>query len=75
MFADNTPAEDLLPKLRMPVLIVWGAEDRIFPLHQAEKMHSLIPQSQLDVVADCGHLSPMECSNEIGPKAVEFIRQ
>ena len=75
MLAGQDASENLLPRLKMPVLIVWGAEDRIFPLHQAEKMHSLIPQSQLEIFADCGHLSPMECSGQIGPKAVEFIRQ
>jgi pimeloyl-ACP methyl ester carboxylesterase len=75
MLASHDASEDMLPKFKMPVLIVWGAEDRIFPLHQAEKMHSLVPQSQLEIFADCGHLSPMECSSQIGPKAVEFIRQ
>jgi pimeloyl-ACP methyl ester carboxylesterase len=75
MLAGGNPSDDLLPKLKMPVLIVWGAEDRIFPLHQAEKMHRLVPQSQLEIFPDCGHLSAMECSSQIGPKAVEFIRQ
>ncbi len=31
--------DNLLPQLKMPVLIVWGAEDRIMPLHQGERMH------------------------------------
>ncbi len=31
----------------------------IVPLDQAETMHRLIPQSQLDVIAGCGHLAPL----------------
>jgi pimeloyl-ACP methyl ester carboxylesterase len=59
----------------MPVLIEWGALDRITPLDQAETMHRLIPQSQLDVFAGCGHLAPLQCANQMGPKVVAFARQ
>jgi pimeloyl-ACP methyl ester carboxylesterase len=55
------------------VLIVWGAEDRIMPLNQGEKMHRLVPQSQFEVISGCGHLAPMQCSDQIAPKAVEFL--
>lgn len=64
----------LLPELKMPVLIVWGAEDRIVPAYLAEKMHQLIPQSQLDLVAGCGHLAPLECPRVIGPRVVAFVK-
>jgi pimeloyl-ACP methyl ester carboxylesterase len=75
MLAGRDVSDDLLPQLKMPVLIVWGAEDRIMPLHQGEKMHSLVPQSQLEIFPDCGHLSPMQCASQVGPKVVEFVKQ
>jgi pimeloyl-ACP methyl ester carboxylesterase len=59
----------------MPVLIVWGAEDRIMPLHQGEKMHSLVPQSQVDVFQGCGHLSSMQCASQVGPEVAAFLRK
>jgi pimeloyl-ACP methyl ester carboxylesterase len=65
----------ILPTLKMPVLIVWGAEDRILPLGQGERMHTLVPQSQLDVFPYCGHLAPGQCAPQIGPKVVGFLRQ
>jgi len=74
MLAGANTSEDLLPTLKMPVLIVWGAEDRIMPLHQGEKMHSLVPQSQFESFPGCGHLSPMQCASHVGPKVVEFVR-
>jgi len=73
MLMGNDSTDRLLPQLKMPVLIVWGAEDHIMPLHQGEKMHQLVPQSQFEVIAGCGHLSPMQCSGQIGPKVVEFF--
>ena len=65
----------LLPQLKMPVLIVWGDVDRTIPLDQGETMHKLVPQSELVVVPGCGHLAPAQCSSQIGPRVVEFVRK
>jgi pimeloyl-ACP methyl ester carboxylesterase len=65
----------MLPQMQMPVLLVWGAEDRIIPLSQGETMHRLLPRSQLLVVPGCGHLAPRQCTSQIGPQAVEFVKQ
>ena len=67
--------DSLLPGLKMPVLIVWGAEDKITPLSQGEKIHQLVTQSQLEVFAGCGHLAPGQCAAQIGPRVVEFEKQ
>jgi pimeloyl-ACP methyl ester carboxylesterase len=75
MLLGHDTTDDLLPLLKMPVLIVWGSEDRITPLSQGEKMHELIPQSQLDVIRGCGHLAPGQCATEIAPKVVDFLKQ
>jgi pimeloyl-ACP methyl ester carboxylesterase len=74
MLTGRDVTDPLLPQLKMPVLIVWGSEDRIIPLAQGETMHRLIPQSQLEVFAGCGHLAPLQCSDVIGPKLVAFVR-
>lgn len=70
---DVTDSE--LPAIRMPVLIVWGSEDRITPASLGQKMHSLIPQSQFDMVQGCGHLAPSQCTTQIGPAVVKFVKQ
>jgi pimeloyl-ACP methyl ester carboxylesterase len=68
--------DSLLPQLKMPVLIVWGDVDRIIPLSQGETMYRLVPQSELLVVGpNCGHLAPVQCSAQIGPKVVEFVKR
>jgi pimeloyl-ACP methyl ester carboxylesterase len=67
--------DDLLPQLKMPVLIVWGDLDRLTRLTQAETIHRLIPQSDLEVFAGCGHLAPLECTDAIGPKVVKFAEE
>jgi pimeloyl-ACP methyl ester carboxylesterase len=66
--------DKLLPELKMPVLIVWGALDHITPLSQGETIHRLVPQSRLEVIPNCGHLAPVQCADLVGPKVVQFVQ-
>jgi pimeloyl-ACP methyl ester carboxylesterase len=75
MLTGQDATDKLLPRLQMPVLIVWGAEDRIVPLSQGETMHRLVPQSQMEVFPGCGHLAVRQCAAELGPKVVEFVKR
>jgi len=74
MLTGRDTTDNLLPELKMPVLIAWGGADRTVPPAEGEQMHRLIPQSQLDVFPGCGHLAPLYCAAEIGPKAVTFVK-
>lgn len=49
-----------IPKLRMPVLLIWGRQDTITPPHVAEEFHSLFPSSELHWIDECGHAAMME---------------
>jgi pimeloyl-ACP methyl ester carboxylesterase len=75
MLAGRDVTDQLLPQLKMPVLLAWGAEDRIAPLAQGETMHRLIPRSELDAIPGCGHLAPLQCAGAIGPKVVAFVER
>ncbi len=44
----------------IPVLIVWGAADRIIPASHGEDAHRHIPGSRLEVFEDVGHLPQIE---------------
>jgi pimeloyl-ACP methyl ester carboxylesterase len=75
MLTGRDATDALLPQLKMPILIVWDAEDRITPLSLGEKMHQLAPQSQLEIISGCGHMAPVLCAPQIGPRVVEFVKQ
>jgi pimeloyl-ACP methyl ester carboxylesterase len=75
MLTGQDATDKLLSQLKMPVLIVWGEEDKITPLSHGETMHRLIPESQLDVIAGCGHLAPDQCAAQIAPNVLEFLKQ
>jgi pimeloyl-ACP methyl ester carboxylesterase len=75
MLSGREVTDSELPQLKMPVLIVWGSEDHIIPLADGEKMHQLVPQSQLDIVQGCGHLAPVQCAGRIGPVVDAFLER
>ena len=74
MLTGDDATDRLLPELKMPVLILWGAEDHITPLEEGKQMHKLIPQSELDVFKGCGHLAPEQCASTMGPMVVNFLK-
>jgi pimeloyl-ACP methyl ester carboxylesterase len=75
MLTGRDTTDSLLPGLKMPVLIVWGEVDQITPLSEGQKIHQLIPQSQMSEIPGCGHLAPNECASQIGPGMVSFLKQ
>jgi pimeloyl-ACP methyl ester carboxylesterase len=74
MLTGQDATDKLLPKLKMPVLLMWGEQDRIMPLEQAQTMHALVPQSELDIFPGCGHLAPGQCATQIAPKVIDFLK-
>jgi pimeloyl-ACP methyl ester carboxylesterase len=54
---DSTPT---LREIDIPTLILHGREDQIFPVLEAESMHSHIPNSRLVLIPDSGHLLNLE---------------
>lgn len=49
-----------LPKMKMPVCLIWGKQDTITPPHVAEEFNALIPNSELFWIDECGHAAMME---------------
>jgi pimeloyl-ACP methyl ester carboxylesterase len=74
MMTGKSTTDKDLPKLKMPVLLAWGSEDKIIPVTEGEQMHKLMPQSELEVVKGCGHLAPVQCADRMGPKVEQFLK-
>ncbi|HWT66530.1 MAG TPA: alpha/beta fold hydrolase [Terracidiphilus sp.] len=75
MLAGQDVTDQLLPQLRMPVLIVWGREDHITPLELGMKMRALVPQSQLEIIIGCGHLAPSQCAPQANAAVEPFLKR
>ncbi|QJQ03710.1 alpha/beta fold hydrolase [Herbaspirillum rubrisubalbicans] len=55
----DSNAEDL-QQLRCPVLIVSSDQDKLRSVEESQEMARQIPQARLEVIGDCGHMTPME---------------
>jgi len=49
-----------LKDIRVPTLVVSGDADRLISNEYSREMVDLIPRAKLEIVAQCGHLTPME---------------
>ena len=56
--------ETRLQELKMPVLIITGADDKIIPVDQSVRLSSDIPGSKLVIIPQCGHVPQEECPEE-----------
>lgn len=63
-----------LGDITCPTLIVWGDQDRWFPVSDAEKLRSHIPHAQVKILQDCGHDAPANCPNELNTAILKFLR-
>lgn len=61
-----------LHRLRLPVLILWGENDRLFPVDYARAYQQLIPGAALIVLAECGHLPEIEKTEEFAAAVTDF---
>ena len=52
--------EQWLHRLAVPTQVVWGDQDRLFPVEYGRKLAGLIPGSRFTVIEDCGHLPQIE---------------
>lgn len=53
----NEYLEPVMPLIKCPVQLIWGAKDQDTKLREAKVMLKLIPQARLDVIDDAAHYS------------------
>ncbi|MFO1076006.1 MAG: acetoin dehydrogenase dihydrolipoyllysine-residue acetyltransferase subunit, partial [Geminicoccaceae bacterium] len=73
-FAGGQQALQLTPRLgelKVPVQIVWGADDRIVPSSHGDGLPASIKVVKLPAT---GHLAHMEKSNEVNEMIKGFVR-
>lgn len=65
----------LLPAIRVPTLIAFGADDVRTPVSMARAMHEAIPGSTLHLFPDCGHLPPLELPDDTTEVLRDWLRR
>ena len=65
--------EKELPKISCPTLIVWGANDQLVSVKDAERLEDLIPASRREVFERTGHVAMLERPERFNRLLREFL--
>jgi pimeloyl-ACP methyl ester carboxylesterase len=71
--AQRQNLRDDLNRLTHPVLLVWGLNDNITPVHVAHEFDKLLPNSTLRFVDQCGHAAMMEQPERFNEVLEDFL--
>jgi pimeloyl-ACP methyl ester carboxylesterase len=66
---------DRLPEIERPTLIVWGEQDSILPVRDADEYERLIEDSRKVVMEDTGHVPMLERPAAFNDLLVDFLAE
>lgn len=59
-YLSDPTLRDRLWRIRIPTLLVWGAQDRLVPPSHGEAYAAGLPNARLSLIQQCGHLPAVE---------------
>jgi pimeloyl-ACP methyl ester carboxylesterase len=65
--------DDTVKTIKRPTLIVWGREDGLTPLAEAQRFQKDIAGSKLVVFDQCGHVPNLEKPGEFNTAVIKFL--
>lgn len=63
----------VLPTITVPTLVAVGRQDPWRTVEQHQQMAAVIPESRLEVIEDCGHLSPAEQPEAVNDLIADWL--
>jgi pimeloyl-ACP methyl ester carboxylesterase len=73
--AGEHSAEDLLPQIRVPVLVVAAERDSFTPPSLARRMAEAIPSSEVLELAGASHAAPIERPDVVRARVTQFLKE
>lgn len=67
--------EERLHEILAPTLVISGDDDRIVPLEDSQRLASELPNAQLVVIPNCGHIPQEECPDAFLAAINAFLDQ
>ena len=73
VLADRPDMSETMQYFEKPVLLICGKEDTITPPVVMEAMEKLLPQGQLVIISEAGHLPPLEAPTVFHEAVLSFL--
>lgn len=71
---ETVPMWKKILDIRVPLLLIYGRNDRANAFERATKLKQLAPQLNLHIVPDCKHLVPWDAEKDVARLAVPFLQ-
>jgi len=68
-----TGLPERLDQIQMPTLVITGDDDRIVPTEQSVRLAGELPNAELVVIPNCGHVPHEECPQEFLQAVRRFV--
>ncbi len=65
--------DDRLGSIKVPTLVTWGKQDKLLPIASGERYAAGIAGAKLVTFDKCGHVPPIEKTEEFLAAATEFL--
>lgn len=69
----NILTDQELASIESDTLIIWGDQDRFFPVAHGERAESLIPRSRFVKLQECGHVAMLDQPERLNEELVRFL--
>lgn len=69
----NAPMNDDLKTVTLPTMIIWGRHDQLIHYSSGEVMHAEMPNSEMVIFEDLGHVPMMESPVKVATRHREFL--
>jgi pimeloyl-ACP methyl ester carboxylesterase len=66
-------SRETLKRVTVPACVVVGDSDVLTPPERAKEMATLLPKAELHILENCGHLSALECPDDITEIIANFM--
>jgi len=65
--------EKWLHRIKLPALVIWGADDKIMPPAYAGLWQERLPDARLVMIENCGHLPHVEQAARVAGQVFDFL--
>ena len=73
--SNPTQVADLLKDLSLPILVITGDDDGIVPTEQSVRLADELPNAELVVIPNCGHVPHEECPDAFLRAVTDFVNK
>ena len=73
-WAELTETYQHVAAQRLPVLLIWGTQDKLVPFKLSEKASQILPEAEFHAIEQAGHIAHYERPEVVNPLLIEFLK-